>query len=255
MEWLLALLNVIFMNTILSGDNSIVISLAANRLPEMLRKKAIVWGSVTAIGLRIILLLIGTYLIEVPFFKIAAAFLLLWVAVQLIFDSVKVEQEKSAEEKKEQQQAVQSKPVGEIAVTVEASQSKSTHSLWKAIRTIAIADFVMSLDNAVAMLGAANGYRSVLLLGLALTVPLLIWGSELMSRILQKYTWLVMIAVGVLGWTAGDMFVDDFLFQKISFQDTMQLIVPLVTGIGIVVFGIVLSVRASQTHKEKHKMA
>jgi YjbE family integral membrane protein len=267
-EWLLALLNVMFMNTILSGDNSIVISLAANRLPETLRKKAILWGSITAIGLRVVLLVIGTYFIDVPFFKIAAALLLMWVAVQLIRDSVKSEHRKEAGNgddptrmsssgiKNGSTRKGSNGPDIEVAVATEtASSTTDSSSFWKAIRTIAIADFVMSLDNAVAILGASNGYTSVIFIGLAITVPILFVGSELLSRILTKYSWLILLAVAILGWTAGDMFVDDVIFQKFSFQDTMQWLVPAVMGVGISLFAILIMVRASQNSKEKHKVA
>jgi YjbE family integral membrane protein len=247
LDWLLALGNVVFINTILSGDNSIVISLAANQLPESLRKRAIIWGGITAVGLRILLLIAGIYLISIPFCKIVAALLLFWIAVQLIQENMSSEPQTGFQHSHPNAREI----LGEVAVTSEGTSSGSVRepqarSLWKAIRTIAVADFVMSLDNAVAMLGAADGYVSVLCVGLIISVPLLTWGSHWLSRILQKNGWLVWIAVSLLGWTAGDMFADDHIFQAVPYQDVLNWCMRITGTISILGLGILWMKRTKQ---------
>jgi YjbE family integral membrane protein len=234
-EWLLILCNVMFINIVLSGDNSIVISLAANRLPIELRKKAIVWGSVTAIALRVLLLIGGLFLIEIPFLKIASALLLMWVAFQLLIENVKDQPQNDGKESK-------------------ITDSKGS-TIWQAIRTIAIADLVMSLDNAVAMIGAAKGNVWAIVIGLLITVPVLMLGSQLLSRILQTYKWVLHIAAAILGWTAGEMLIDDTVFKNISFQETLSWIVPILGGLIILSFGFWFSKKQPISEPETNRAA
>jgi YjbE family integral membrane protein len=246
-DWLLALGNVVFINTILSGDNSIVISLAANQLPESLRKRAIIWGGITAVGLRILLLIAGIYLISIPFCKIVSAMLLFWIAIQLIQENMSSEPQTSLHHSHPNAQEI----LGEVAVTSEGTNSSSARepqarSLWKAIRTIAVADFVMSLDNAVAMLGAADGYISVLCVGLILSVPLLTLGSQWLSQILQTNGWLIWIAICLLGWTAGEMVAEDRIFQAVPYQEILNWCLRVAGTISILGIGMLLTKRTKQ---------
>ena len=177
-----SLLQIIWIDLLLSGDNAVVIALACRKLPAEQRKMGILLGAGAAVGLRIIFAFFITFLLGVPFLKIAGGVLLFWIAIKLATD----EHEEHAD--------------------VEASSN-----LWGAVRTIAIADAVMSLDNVVAIAAAAKGHPELFIFGLLLTIPLIIMGSTLLSSILQKYPFLVWLGAALLGWIAGEMILGDVL--------------------------------------------
>lgn len=177
-----SLLQIIWIDLLLSGDNAVVIALACRKLPAEQRKMGILLGAGAAVGLRIIFAFFITFLLGVPFLKIAGGVLLFWIAIKLATD----EHEEHAD--------------------VEASAN-----LWGAVRTIAIADAVMSLDNVVAIAAAAKGHPELFIFGLLLTIPLIIMGSTLLSSILQKYPFLVWLGAALLGWIAGEMILGDVL--------------------------------------------
>lgn len=175
---------IIVANILLSGDNAVVIAMAARSLPRPQQKKAIFWGSAAAIGLRIVLTIAAVQLLQLPYLKIIGAAALLWIGVQLLTES---EEE------------------GEV---------KSGGTLGAAVRTILIADVVMSIDNVIAVAGAADRappqYRvPMLVVGLALSIPLLIAGSTMLMKVMER--WPIIIALGgaLLGFLAGEMLVTD----------------------------------------------
>ncbi|GLK55333.1 YjbE family integral membrane protein [Methylopila capsulata] len=176
----ISLLQIIWIDLLLSGDNAVVIALACRKLPADQRKLGILLGAGAAVALRIIFAFFITFLLGVPFLKVAGGLLLFWIAIKLATD----EQEDHAD--------------------VEASAN-----LWGAVRTIAIADAVMSLDNVVAIAAAAKGHPELFIFGLLLTIPLIIAGSTLLSAILQKFPILVWIGAALLGWIAGEMILGD----------------------------------------------
>ncbi|GLK80762.1 TerC family protein [Methylopila turkensis] len=176
----ISLLQIIWIDLLLSGDNAVVIALACRKLPPKQRKMGILLGAGAAVGLRIIFAFFITFLLGVPFLKIAGGVLLFWIAVKLATD----EHEDHAD--------------------VAASEN-----LWGAVRTIAIADAVMSLDNVVAIAAAAKGHPELFIFGLLLTIPLIIAGSTLLSAVLQKYPFLVWLGAALLGWIAGEMILGD----------------------------------------------
>lgn len=178
----ISLMQIIWIDLLLSGDNAVVIALACRKLPADQRKMGILLGAGAAVGLRIIFAFFITFLLCVPFLKIAGGVLLFWIAIKLATD----EHEEHAD--------------------VEASSN-----LWGAVRTIAIADAVMSLDNVVAIAAAAKGHPELFIFGLLLTIPLIIMGSTLLSTILQKYPFLVWLGAALLGWIAGEMILGDVL--------------------------------------------
>lgn len=177
-----SLLQIIWIDLLLSGDNAVVIALACRKLPADQRKMGILLGAGAAVGLRIIFAFFITFLLGVPFLKIAGGVLLFWIAVKLATDEHDEHEDVAASE-----------------------------NLWGAVRTIAIADAVMSLDNVVAIAAAAKGHPELFIFGLLLTIPLIIAGSTLLSTILQKYPFLVWLGAALLGWIAGEMIVDDVL--------------------------------------------
>jgi len=175
---------IIFANILLSGDNAVVIAMAARSLPPEQQKKAVIWGSAAAIIMRVVLTVVAVQLLAVPYLKLIGGVLLLWIGVQLLVDSD------------------------------EGGDIKSHGTVGAAIRTILIADLVMSVDNVLAVAGAANRapeeYRLMLLIiGLALSIPLIIAGSTLLMKIMDRFPVIITLGAALLGWLAGEMFVSD----------------------------------------------
>ena len=183
-----ALLQIIWIDLLLSGDNAVVIALACRSLPEKQRRWGILLGAGAAVCLRIIFALAVSYLLGVPLLKVAGALLLFWIAIKLVLDE-----------------------------GGEEHHVESADSLWKAVRTIAIADAVMSLDNVVAIAAAARGHAELFIFGLLLTIPLIVFGSQLILRLISRFPILVWFGAALLGWIAGEMLVSD----KIALE-TMQ---------------------------------
>ena len=175
---------IVFANILLSGDNAVVIAMAARSLPPDQQKKAILWGSAAAIIMRVVLTVVAVQLLAVPYLKLIGGVLLLWIGVQLLVDSD------------------------------EGGDIKSHGTIGAAIRTILIADLVMSVDNVLAVAGAANRapeqYRLILLIvGLAMSIPLIIAGSTLLMKIMDRFPVIITLGAALLGWLAGEMFVSD----------------------------------------------
>jgi YjbE family integral membrane protein len=171
----LPLLEIIWINILLSGDNAVVIALACRSLPDRQRTLGIVFGSGAAVAFRIVFTIFIVELLGLPFVKIVGGVLLLWIGVKLT-----VEEES-------------------------AKEIKPANTLWSAIRTVAMADAVMSLDNVVAIAAAAKGSKLLILLGLALSIPLIVFGSRLVLKVLNHFPILVWAGAALLGWIAGDL--------------------------------------------------
>jgi YjbE family integral membrane protein len=171
---------IIIVNIVLSGDNAVVIALAARSLPPHQQKKAIIWGSVAAIILRVILTIVAVEMLKLPYLKLIGALLLFWIAVQLLVPEDE----------------------GEDGV-------KAVGNLWTAIRTILIADLVMSLDNVIGVAAAAKGDNVLLMLGLAISIPLIIFGSTIILRLMDRYPIIITGGAALLGWVAGEMLITD----------------------------------------------
>lgn len=185
-----ALSQIMLVNIVLSGDNAVVIALACRNLPVQYRQPAILAGSGGAIVLRIIFCVIVAWLLQIPYLKIAGALLLFWIGVKLI-----TEDEEEG---------------GEDGVAAKAN-------LWGAIQTIIIADAVMSLDNAIAIAAAAEQAAkgdslrawTLIVIGLLITIPIIVFGSQLIMRIMQRYPIVILIGGALLGFVAGEMLVTD----------------------------------------------
>lgn len=176
----IALLQIIWVNILLSGDNAVVIALAARSLPPSQQKKAITIGSVAAIVMRILLTLVAAKLLLLPWLKLVGALLLVYIGVTLLL------------------------PEGE-----DDGDGKQHGSLLSAIRTIMIADLVMSLDNVVAVAAAAMGDTTLLVVGLAISIPLVIFGSTLLLKVIERFPLIVWIGAALLGFIAGELLVGD----------------------------------------------
>ena len=181
-----SILQIIAIDIILGGDNAIVIALACKNLPEKQRKLGIFYGALGAIVLRVIMVFFATTLLMVSGLKIIGGLLLFWIAVKLILDSNKTS-------------------------VVNISQEKN---LIDAVKTIIIADFIMSLDNSVAIAAAANGNMYLVVFGLLLSIPIIIWGSSLILKFIDKYPIIIYLGSALLGWIAGDMIQTDILIKS-----------------------------------------
>ncbi|GAA3984658.1 TerC family protein [Comamonas faecalis] len=183
----IALGQIIIIDILLGGDNAVVIALACRKLPAHQRTKGIIWGTAGAIGLRVVLIVFAMTLLNLPALKIIGALLLVWIGVKLI----------APEEEGHENVA-------------------SSDKLLAAIKTIIIADLVMSIDNVIAIAAAAknSGEHQVLLvvLGLLISVPIIVWGSQLVIKLMERFPWVILVGGMLLGWIAGGMLVSDPLF-------------------------------------------
>jgi len=171
---------IILINIVLSGDNAVVIALAARSLPRRQQKLAIFWGAGAAVVLRIVLTVVAVELLRYPYLKIVGAFLLFWIAIKLLLPEDGND--------------------GEV---------ESSSNLMAAIKTILIADLVMSLDNVIAVAAAARGNDVLLVLGLAISIPLVVVGATVLMKLMERWPIIITIGAGLLGWVAGEMLVTD----------------------------------------------
>jgi len=178
-EFLSALLSIIIIDLVLAGDNAIVIGLAARALPKAQQKKVIVWGTVGAIIVRSLLTLAVVWLLQIPGLLLAGGLLLVWIAYKLLVE------EKGHED------------------------MKAGATIGSAIKTIIVADTVMGLDNVLAVAGAAHGSFLLVVLGLLISVPIVVWGSTIILKWVDRFPAIVYIGAGVLVWTASKMIVDE----------------------------------------------
>lgn len=178
-EILSKILSIIVLNLVLSGDNAVVIALATRKLPSDSQKKAIVIGTGGAVVLRIILMLIAVELLMVPYVKIVGSILLFYIAYDLL------------------------KSNGEEA------DIKSETTFFSVVRTIIIADLVMSLDNVLAIAGVADGHFVLAILGLVISIPIVIFGSQMILKLMDRFPWLIWIGALLIAYTAGTMLVED----------------------------------------------
>ena len=173
------LLKIIGVNLVLSGDNAVVIALAARSLPAKQQKAAVLWGSGAAVLMRIILTIFAVALLTLPWLKLVGSLLLFWIGVKLLIPE-------------------------EEGENIDASEN-----LIAAIKTILIADLVMSIDNVIAVAAAAQGSMTLLVLGLAISIPLVIFGSTLLLHLMERWPVIITIGGGLLGFVAGEMLVTD----------------------------------------------
>jgi len=195
MDWLsadffTALLAIIVINVVLSGDNAIVIALAARKLPQRLRSRAIIGGTLAAILLRVLATLAVVWLLKLPGLQLVGGLMLVWIAYQLV--------------------ASDDGGAGQSERTQTA-----TGSIWAAVRTIMIADAVMSLDNMLGVAGAAQGSLLLVVIGLLISIPIMVLGSTIILRLVDRYPVIVYLGAAVLAWTAAEMLLEEPLLEDI----------------------------------------
>ena len=212
------LAQIIGINIVLSGDNAVVIALAARSLPPTQQKKAIVWGSAAAIVMRIVLTLTAVALLAMPYLKLVGAVLLLWIGIQLL----------NTEEGD-----------GDI---------ESSDNLAAAIKTILIADLVMSLDNVLGVAAAAKGSFLLLIIGLAISIPLVIFGASMLLKLMERFPVIITIGAALLGYVGGEMAVTDPAVKDwvdLNFHSLHE-IVPVSCAVLIIVIGKFLGTRKAE---------
>ena len=175
-----ALGSIILANVVLSGDNAVVIALAARSLPPQQQKKAIFWGSGAAIVMRIVLTLIAVEMLKWPWLKVVGALLLVYIGVSLLLED-----------------------------EGEGEGGHESGGMLAAIRTILVADLVMSLDNVLAVAAAAKGDTALLVIGLAVSIPLIIFGSTLLLKVMERFPIIITLGAALLGFLAGEMLLTD----------------------------------------------
>ena len=171
---------IILIDIVLSGDNAVVIALACRNLTPEQRKTGIFWGVAGAIGLRVVLTVFAAMVMGLPWLKLVGGVLLIWIAVKLML------------------------PEEDEGHDIQASSH-----LWGAVKTIIVADFVMSLDNVIAVAGAAHGSLALLLFGLAVSIPLIVWSSQLILHWMERWPVIILLGAGLLGYVAGQMIFTD----------------------------------------------
>ena len=182
-EFWVALGQIVMIDILLGGDNAVVIALASRRLPDAQRRQAIFWGMFGAVALRVVLIFFALQLLKVPFLKIVGGLLLLWIGIKLLL------------------------PADEDGGhDIDAS----THLLG-AIKTIVLADAVMSLDNVIGIAGAAKDSLGLVVFGLLFSIPIIIWGSRFILKLMDRFPAVIVFGAALLGWIGGGMLIDDVI--------------------------------------------
>ena len=217
-QFWIAVLQIIAIDIVLGGDNAVVIALACRRLPEEQRRQGIFWGVFGAIILRVILIFFALSLLAIPYLKIAGACLLVWIGIKLL----------------------QPEPSSGDGAEIAASSTLSG-----AVKTIIVADAVMSLDNVIAIAGAAKDSMILVVFGLVVSVPIIVWGSKLVLKLMDRYPVTIIIGAALLGWIAGDMLVTDAVTKDWVIQNAVYLnwLMPILAAGFVVAAGKAIAAR------------
>lgn len=184
--WLSALLAIVLIDLVLAGDNAIVIALAARQLPAHLQKKAIVWGTIGAIVVRSAMTVGVVWLLRIPGLMLVGGLGLVWIAYKLLAPQ-----------------------------DADATHSPAATTFWGAMKTIVIADALMGVDNVLGVAGAAKGSFDLVVIGLLISVPIVVWGSTLVLRLVERFSIITYVGAGVLAYTAGHMIVSEPLLDAV----------------------------------------
>ena len=207
---LAVLLKIILINIVLSGDNAVVIAMASRNVPKKQQKKAIFWGSFGAIILRLIFAVAIIYLLNIPFVTFIGGLLLVYIAIKLL--------------------------IGEE----EGYLREGGSSLVSAVKTIIIADAVMSLDNVLAIAGAVEGNLAGIMIGVIVSIPIVVFGSQIILKAMERYPAISYAGAGILAWTAGEMIIGEPKFEPMLSND-LHLLVPSTITVLVIGFGYLIS--------------
>lgn len=216
----LAVMQIIAIDILLGGDNAVVIALACRKLPEAQRRKGIIWGVAGAIILRVILIFFALQLLALPYLKVVGALLLLWIGVKLLL------------------------PEDDDHANIEGSTN-----LWGAVKTIIIADAVMSLDNVIAVAGAAKGDLGMVTFGILISIPIIVWGSKFVLKLMDRFPVVITCGAALLGWIAGDMIMGDVVVKPLlsGLPSWLHYVSAALGAILVVATGKILASRAVRT--------
>lgn len=225
-QFWIAVLQIIAIDILLGGDNAVVIALACRNLPEKQRKLGIFWGVFGAIALRVGITIFAVTLLAIPYLKIVGAILLLWIGLKLVIPQD-----------------------GDEEHNIDASAS-----LVGAIKTIIVADFVMSLDNVIAVAAAAKDSTALIVFGLLVSIPIIVWCSTIILKLMERYPVIILLGGGLLGYIAGDMFVRDPVLKEWIDANVTWLrdyhVAGFIGAVIVIAVGKVLSLRAARLQAE-----
>ncbi len=227
-----SLLEIFAINLILSGDNAVVIALATLHLEEKDRKKGIFWGTFGAVALLIILTAGAVLLLTLPYIQAIGALFLFWIALKLLWN--------------------EEKGIGKEIAQKEENPSQVSHSLRQAIKTIIIADLVMSLDNVLAVAGASDGNFLIIGIGLSISIPIVIFGSTFLSTLMKKWPWLVFAGSAFLGYTAGEMILKDSSCAFLTEIQFLEQGLPWLLAGGMIVAGNIFKSKMFKRRAEEN---
>jgi YjbE family integral membrane protein len=189
-DYLLRIGKIVLIDLALAGDNAVVIALAVRTLPRRQQLYGRLWGTAGAVGMRLVFIAMATYLLRIPLLQVVGGVLLVWIALKLV------------------RQSTDSDAHGKV---------RHGTTLLEAVWIIIVADVVMSLDNVIAVAGAAEGDLELVIFGIGLSIPIVVWGSGVLAALMNRYGWIILIAAGVLGDVAGKMIVhDQFLIRRLG---------------------------------------
>lgn len=220
----LQLLQIIWINILLSGDNAVVIALACRSLPPRARKIGIIAGAGVAIVLRIIFTLLVVTLLALPYLRVGGGLLLLWIAVKLLTDET------------------------------DETNVAEANSVWHAVRIVAIADMVMSLDNVLAIAAVAKDSTLLVVIGLGLSIPLIVFGAQLVIAMIERFPWLVWVGAALLGFVAGELVASEPALHGV-FGGMSEHTAELVLGAAGVALVLGIGALLKRRHKEAESAA
>ncbi|GAA0491890.1 TerC family protein [Salinibacillus aidingensis] len=219
-EFIKSIIAIIGIDLVLGGDNAIVIALASRNLPLSQRNKAIIWGTGLAICIRILLTAVALYLLQIPFLQFVGGLLLVYIAIHLLTDDG------------------------------DDPDIKGSDNLLSAIKTIVFADVVMGFDNVIALAGASGGNIILVIIGLIISVPIIIWGSKIILFTMEKFPVLVYIGASILAYTASEMILGEERLQPIFEQfSILHYILPIVMILFVIITGYNVDQRKIKTVK------
>jgi YjbE family integral membrane protein len=207
-EFWARVLGIIIIDLTLAGDNALVIALAVRNLPKRQQFLGRIWGTAGAVGLRLAFIAIATQLLRIPFLQLVGGLLLLWIAFKLVRHDTG--------------------PEGHV---------REGGSLREAIWIIIVADAIMSLDNVLAVAAAADGDMKLVVFGIALSIPIVVWGSGILASLMNRFIWIIWIGGGILGYVAGEMIMKDKGFGWIDHSSPVVRWLPMVPAVIIFVLG------------------
>lgn len=217
-EWFMALGSILLVNLVLSGDNAVIIAMASRNLPLKQRKKAILWGSVGALILRIILTFVVAYLLDIPYLQFLGGLALLYIAINLLKDD-----------------------------NGKGDYGEATTSYREAIKVILFADLIMSLDNVLALAAISQtvpaGKYGLITVGLATSIPLVVFGAQLLMKLMERFPVIIYIGAGILGYAAAEMIAGDKAVGPLN--GAYSLLLEIGLTLGVIVTGVILKLRSA----------